>query len=216
MLPTSEAALLTGGALIFQRTGLTFAGPVKRYGHRRTCCRRRCSPCASRVRTRSRSQWPQPGTPRNRRPATSFRMPRPVLPRRTARVAGQERAEFARKGKSGKAPLWREQQGFQFVTVKELINAPGATLDIRPYCFDAKIGDTERYDDLARRLDVKFREFTARFRSGAGPARASEKKTNGKPEDDGAGFMELPERNPAFHDISEGAEVSPRSDEPWR
>lgn len=32
MLPTSEAALLTGGALIFQRTGLAFAGPVKRYG----------------------------------------------------------------------------------------------------------------------------------------------------------------------------------------
>ena len=31
MLPAPEAALLTGGALIFQRTGLAFAGPVKGY-----------------------------------------------------------------------------------------------------------------------------------------------------------------------------------------
>src|SRR5688572_7290266 len=31
MLPASEAALFTGGALIFQRTGLAFARPVKGY-----------------------------------------------------------------------------------------------------------------------------------------------------------------------------------------
>jgi peptidoglycan-N-acetylglucosamine deacetylase len=61
-------------------------------------------------------------------------------------------------------------QSYEFVMVTELLNAPGAKWDIRPVCFDSRPGDTDRYDDLARRLEARFQKFTARF----GPQRSGE------------------------------------------
>ena len=63
--------------------------------------------------------------------------------------------------------------GFKFATISELLYASGAKWDVRPVCFDSKPNDTDHYDDLARKLDVRFREFTARFAKKAAPAAAT-------------------------------------------
>ena len=56
--------------------------------------------------------------------------------------------------------------GYQFVTVSELLKAPGAKWDVRPVCFDSKPGDTDKYDEFARRLEARFKTFAARFGGG--------------------------------------------------
>jgi hypothetical protein len=54
-------------------------------------------------------------------------------------------------------------QEFEFVTVSKLIDVPGATLDIRPICFDNRPGDTNRYDLFARGLMQQYKDFTDRM-----------------------------------------------------
>ncbi len=55
-----------------------------------------------------------------------------------------------------------KEKGFQFETVQGLLDLPGAKPEHLHECFDEKPGDTNRYDDLARRLEVKFEEFESR------------------------------------------------------
>jgi hypothetical protein len=52
---------------------------------------------------------------------------------------------------------------FKFVTVTELINYPGADPDVRPYCFDSRPGDTDRYDTFSRHLHSTFKSFSDRM-----------------------------------------------------
>ena len=51
------------------------------------------------------------------------------------------------------------RKGYEFVTVGELLATPGAQPVFTPTCYDAQPGDSDRYDDLARRLEVKYGEF---------------------------------------------------------
>jgi hypothetical protein len=48
-------------------------------------------------------------------------------------------------------------QGYQFVTVSELL-AAGEPV-VTNVCYDGKPGDTNRYDGLARRLEVQYQAF---------------------------------------------------------
>lgn len=60
--------------------------------------------------------------------------------------------------------------GYDFVTVTELLNTKGASVDRGPICFDSKPGDTNRYDALARRLEAAYAKFKERYGSEkAGP-----------------------------------------------
>jgi peptidoglycan/xylan/chitin deacetylase (PgdA/CDA1 family)/tetratricopeptide (TPR) repeat protein len=68
-----------------------------------------------------------------------------------------------------------KDKGFGLKTVQELLDIPRAVPDIRPECFDEKPGDTNRYDELARRLEVKFEEFESRHQKEQ-QARTSRKK----------------------------------------
>jgi peptidoglycan-N-acetylglucosamine deacetylase len=52
-------------------------------------------------------------------------------------------------------------KNFQFATVSELLGA--GQPEIAPTCYDAKPGDADHYDRLARRLDIKFQDFKRRF-----------------------------------------------------
>ncbi|MGO9471930.1 MAG: polysaccharide deacetylase family protein [Rhodomicrobium sp.] len=54
-------------------------------------------------------------------------------------------------------------QGYEFLTVSELLHYPGAKIEKAETCYDVKPGDSERYDDLARRLEAKFTEFNQRM-----------------------------------------------------
>ena len=65
-----------------------------------------------------------------------------------------------------------KKQGYQFVTVNELIEA-GEPVYVSS-CYDNKPGDTDRYDNLARSLDNQYRAFSA--------ARAKTKKIAREPE----------------------------------
>jgi len=56
---------------------------------------------------------------------------------------------------------------FKFVTVSELLRFPGAQWDVSRTCYDARPGDADRYDGLARALEAQYQRFYARF----GPSR---------------------------------------------
>jgi peptidoglycan-N-acetylglucosamine deacetylase len=48
-------------------------------------------------------------------------------------------------------------QGYQFVTVSELLAAGHPVLS--SVCYDNRIGDTDRYDELARHLELQYQAF---------------------------------------------------------
>ncbi|MGQ0673847.1 MAG: polysaccharide deacetylase family protein [Hyphomicrobium sp.] len=54
-------------------------------------------------------------------------------------------------------------RGYEFATVTELLTTKGATWRTEPICYDAKPGDTDRHDALARRLSVAYDRFTAKM-----------------------------------------------------
>ena len=65
-----------------------------------------------------------------------------------------------------------KKQGYDFATVSDLLETPGAKWDIKPRCYDNRPGDTNRYDRLSRRLHVRYEKFLARARAGQiGPHR---------------------------------------------
>ena len=53
-------------------------------------------------------------------------------------------------------------RGYEFVTVSELLATPGARPVFSTTCYDNRPGDSERYDDLATRLEVRYRAFYER------------------------------------------------------
>jgi hypothetical protein len=50
-------------------------------------------------------------------------------------------------------------KGYEFVTVNEFLATPGARPVFTRTCYDNRPGDSDRYDDLATRLDVQYRAF---------------------------------------------------------
>ena len=53
------------------------------------------------------------------------------------------------------------QQGYEFATVSELLKIPGAKPVTTELCYDVKPGDTDKYDELARRLAKKHAAIVA-------------------------------------------------------
>ncbi len=53
-------------------------------------------------------------------------------------------------------------RGYEFVTVSELLATPGARPRFTPTCYDARPGDSDRYDDLSTRLETQYRAFYER------------------------------------------------------
>lgn len=62
--------------------------------------------------------------------------------------------------------------GFEFATVTELLETPGAKVKREDICYDAKPGDVDRHDALARRLSEAYERFYARFGPKPAPAGA--------------------------------------------
>lgn len=63
------------------------------------------------------------------------------------------------------------KQGYEFVTVSELLRTPGGRIMTSKTCYDAKPGDTDRYREIARRLEGVYRRFYRRHgahKQGAG------------------------------------------------
>lgn len=57
------------------------------------------------------------------------------------------------------------QRGYEFGTVTDMLNVPGAIPVFTDSCFDSKPGDTDRYDAMARRLHIDYDRFTSKFTS---------------------------------------------------
>lgn len=67
-----------------------------------------------------------------------------------------------------------QAQGYQFATVSELLNVPGATPVTSEICYDFKPGDTDNYDALARRLAERHAAVVRRLRGVAKAPRREE------------------------------------------
>jgi peptidoglycan/xylan/chitin deacetylase (PgdA/CDA1 family) len=59
-----------------------------------------------------------------------------------------------------------KRRGFGFVTVSELLRAGEPVAE--PVCYDFKRGDTDRYDSLARRLELMYQQARQKAQSVAG------------------------------------------------
>ncbi|MEL6374622.1 MAG: polysaccharide deacetylase family protein [Pseudomonadota bacterium] len=56
-----------------------------------------------------------------------------------------------------------KKRGYRFATVTDLLAQRGARPVLADTCFDARPGDSERYDDVSARLHAKYERFYARF-----------------------------------------------------
>ncbi len=54
-------------------------------------------------------------------------------------------------------------KGFGFATVSELLNTKGAVPVTSSRCYDSRPGDSDRYDNLARKMEQRYQSFYARF-----------------------------------------------------
>ena len=54
-------------------------------------------------------------------------------------------------------------RGFSFATVSDLLSTPGARPIVSDTCYDARPGDTDRYDGLSRKLEQRYQTFYQRF-----------------------------------------------------
>jgi len=59
-----------------------------------------------------------------------------------------------------------KQRGYEFVTVSELLRAGKPVIESR--CYDAKPGDTDRYDAIGRRLEERYANRAGRTDKGGG------------------------------------------------
>jgi peptidoglycan/xylan/chitin deacetylase (PgdA/CDA1 family) len=59
------------------------------------------------------------------------------------------------------------RRGYELVTVSDLLNTKGARPVFSQTCYDARPGDTNRYDNMARRLEVVYDAFDAKYGSRA-------------------------------------------------
>jgi peptidoglycan/xylan/chitin deacetylase (PgdA/CDA1 family) len=64
-------------------------------------------------------------------------------------------------------------KGFKFVTVTEMLRVPGARPVVGETCYDARPGDTDRYDALARKLAVQHAQVVKRILDGKAAAPAA-------------------------------------------
>lgn len=55
------------------------------------------------------------------------------------------------------------RRGFRFATVSQLLAVPGAQPAVSDTCYDVKPGDADRYDELGRRLEIKYQEFYSKI-----------------------------------------------------
>lgn len=62
-------------------------------------------------------------------------------------------------------------KGYSFVTVTELLHTPGARPVVSRICYDERPGDTNRYDSLARSLEIQHAKAVERIRAKSGLAR---------------------------------------------
>jgi len=51
------------------------------------------------------------------------------------------------------------RRGFGFASVSQMLAIPGARPVVARTCYDARPGDSDRYDDLGRRLEMKYDAF---------------------------------------------------------
>ena len=67
-------------------------------------------------------------------------------------------------------------RGFELVTVSDLLNTEGARPVMNQICYDARPGDTNRYDNIAKRLEATYDAFDVTFgsRSPKNKAKAGE------------------------------------------
>jgi len=63
-------------------------------------------------------------------------------------------------------------RGFELVTVSDLLNTEGARPVISQICYDARPGDTNRYDNMAKGLEAIYDAFDMTFGSGSPKNRA--------------------------------------------
>lgn len=61
-------------------------------------------------------------------------------------------------------------QGYEFVTVGELLRTPGGKIVTSKTCYDSRPGDTDRYKGLARRMERVYQRFYRRHGTERGPS----------------------------------------------
>jgi peptidoglycan/xylan/chitin deacetylase (PgdA/CDA1 family) len=71
-------------------------------------------------------------------------------------------------------------KGYDFVTVTELLRTPGAQPVVSQACYDEKPGDTDRYDSLARSLEVQHAKAVDRIRAKTALTRGKAAGASGK------------------------------------
>jgi len=54
-------------------------------------------------------------------------------------------------------------RGFRFMRVSDMLALPGATPELTDQCYDAKPGDSNRYDSLSARLERLYGRYRAKF-----------------------------------------------------
>lgn len=59
-----------------------------------------------------------------------------------------------------------KRRGYEFVTVDELLRTPGARIVSSPTCYDSRPGDTDRYQQLARKIEAISQRSYARHHKG--------------------------------------------------
>ena len=64
-------------------------------------------------------------------------------------------------------------RGFELVTVSDLLNSEGARPVMSENCYDARPGDTNRYDNMAKRLEAIYDAFDMTFGSRSPKNRAN-------------------------------------------
>lgn len=57
------------------------------------------------------------------------------------------------------------EEGYSFATVSELLTIPGSKLVTSEICYDSKPADTDKYEELARKLTVRYARVIARIRA---------------------------------------------------
>ncbi len=55
------------------------------------------------------------------------------------------------------------EQGYTFARVSDLMSLPGAEPELSPLCYDFRLKDVDRYQDLARKLERSYDAFYARL-----------------------------------------------------
>lgn len=100
-------------------------------------------------------------------------------------------------------------QGYQFVTVSQLLATPGAKPVTSTECYDFRPKDVERYDELSRNIEKKAKAFYAKFEtsSSAAPETTSPAadKTRTVPEEAAGGWLTIVKPNAVAPPVAKAA-----------